>query len=172
VIVFVAVNPLLYGNTGDRIVGLIQHRQDEMQFQRTVFNTQAVPDDLESRVRRVAQRAFDTYGTPRGTLPYPPDAVLMVAGPAVLTWRAIAELRNGRSGASLLFLFWLGTTYAVITPNLGFDSSHYYAPLVTLNAITSGVFVGAATIEIAQLAGRARRGRQSIRHQKVQTPTT
>jgi hypothetical protein len=42
----------------------------------------------------------------------------------------------------LLFLCWMLTFYAIIGASLGFDSAHYYAPLVAANAICSGVAVG------------------------------
>lgn len=174
-VLFVIVNPLLYVMPAERIIGLVQHRQDEMEFQRSVFSDQAVPDDLQVRMTRVAWRAFDTYATPPGPLPVSVDAVLVPVGIAVLAWRSVAELRRQRSGPALLFLCWLGASYAVVTPNLGFDSSHYFAPLVALNALTMGVAVETAIGLIAQLPRRFREGRRRGRDQpdqKVQAPTT
>ena len=172
VILFVAVNPLLYVSPAERIVGLVQHRQDEMEFQRSVFTSQAVPDDLAARVARVARRAFHTYATPRGPLPLSPDVVLVPIGLAVLLWRAVLDLRRAASGPPLLFLCWLGATYAVVTPNLGFDSSHYFAPLVALNVLTIGVAV-AATVRLSRSAlARLRAGRRSNEGQNVQVPAT
>jgi hypothetical protein len=172
VILFVAVNPLLYVSPAERIVGLVQHRQDEMEFQRSVFTSQAVPDDLGARLARVARRAFDTHATPRGPLPISPDVVLVPIGLAVLLWRAVVDLRKGASGPDLLFLCWLGATYAVVTPNLGFDSSHYFAPLVALNVLAIGVAV-AATVKLALSAcARLRANRRSTGDQNVQVPAT
>lgn len=171
-IVFVAVNPLLYVSPAERIVGLIQHRQDEMQFQRSVFTSQAVPDDLGARVARVARRTFDTHATPRGPLPISPDVALVPVGLVVLGRRSLLGLRHGTAGPTLLLLCWLGGTYAVITPNLGFDSSHYFAPLVTLNVLVVGLAV-AAIARLAVGAGlRLRANRRSEANQNVQAPAT
>jgi hypothetical protein len=172
VIVFVAVNPLLYVDPAVRIVGLVQHRQDEMEFQRSVFTTQAVPGDLTSRVARVTQRTFDSYGTPRGPFPISVDAVLVPVGLLVLAWRTVRELRVQTAGPNLLFLSWLGATYSVVTVNLGFDSSHYYAPLVTLNLVCAGVAVGAIVAESRRIVRRWRPGRDARPSaQNVQVPS-
>ena len=169
-IVFVAVNPLLYVRPVDRVVALIQHRQDEMQFQRSVFTVQAVPDELSARVNRVTQRTFETYATARGPLPVSPDLLLVPIGLALLGWRAIVDLRRGQAGPPLLFLCWLGAAYAVVTPNLGFDSSHYFAPLVTLNIVAIGTAVAAIFSTSARLVRRLQRRRAPDRRQKVQAP--
>jgi hypothetical protein len=172
VIVFVAVNPLLYVRPVDRIAGLIQHRQDEMELQRSVFSSQAVPDDLSSRIARVARRAFHTYATPRGPLPVSTDVVLVPLGLAVLGWRSAIDLRRGRSGPAVLFLCWFAATYVVVTPNLGFDSSHYFAPLVTLNTVASGVAIAATAWTMLGRAARHQRRPWAGPGQNVQAPTT
>jgi len=169
--VFVAVNPLLYVKPAERIVGLIQHRQDEMEFQRSVFASQSVPEDVRTRVMHVAWRAFDSYATPRGPIPISVDVVLVAAGLGTLAWRSVRDLRRLRAGPSLLFLCWLVATYAVVTPNLGFDSSHYFVPLVTLNVLTSGVAIAAAVTLARRLSARMRPASSSDRDQKVQAPT-
>lgn len=171
VVLFVAVNPLLYVTPVERAVNLIRHRSDEMEFQRSVFSSQSVPDDLGSRISRVGRRAFDDYATPGGPSPMSPDVILVPLGAAVLAWRAIVSLRVGFAGPSLLTLCWLVATYLVVTPNLGFDSSHYFAPLVTLNVIVGGV----ATSALASLVWRTGQtfgaGRTRAR-QNVQAPST
>lgn len=172
VIVFVAVNPLLYVNPADRVIGLVQHRQDEMQFQRSVFVGQAVPDDLQARIARVVWRTFDSHATRRGPLPVPVDVLLVPFGLLTLAWRAGAELRRSLPGPALLLLCWICATYAVITPHLGFDSSHYFAPLLTLNVIVMGVGVAVAFGAVARLAARVQRGSAPALAQKVQAPTT
>jgi 4-amino-4-deoxy-L-arabinose transferase-like glycosyltransferase len=169
-VVFVAVNPLLYVMPADRIVGLIQHRQDEMEFQREVFNAQAVPDELSARIARVGRRAFGSYALPRGPLPVSVDAILVPVGLAVLGWRSITDLKRRRTGPSLLFICWLGATYAVVTPNLGFDSSHYFAPLVALNVITMGVAVASAVRMSTSLVRYLRARRWPRAGQNVQAP--
>jgi hypothetical protein len=171
VIVFVAVNPLLYVDPAVRIVGLVQHRQDEMQFQRSVFSSQAVPDDLASRMDRVGQRTFDTYASPRGSLPISLDALLVPAGLLILAWRTAQALRARTAGPSLLFLCWLGATYAVVTVNLGFDSSHYYAPLIALNLLCAGVAVAALVDAVRRFVQRRRSGLNRLApDQNVQVP--
>jgi hypothetical protein len=170
IVVFVVVNPLLYVNPAERIVGLVQHRQDEMEFQRSVFTLQAVPEDLWLRVHRVIWRAFESYATPPGLLPISPDLLLVTFGVGLLAWRSINDFRRGWSGPSFLFLCWLVATYAIVTPNLGFDSSHYFAPLVALNTITIGVVVEATFRALARPAGRLRGVRSPDASQNVQAP--
>ncbi|HZO26269.1 MAG TPA: phospholipid carrier-dependent glycosyltransferase [Chloroflexota bacterium] len=171
-IVFVAVNPLLYVNPANRVVGLIQHRQDEMQFQRSVFSVQAVPEDLQSRISRVAWRTFDSYATPRGPLPLPIDLVLVPLGLLALAWSASVALRQGMAGPALLFLCWLAATYAVITPNLGFDSSHYFAPLVVLNVVTMGVGIAVLARALVRRIARFQWRAVPVPDQNIQAPTT
>jgi 4-amino-4-deoxy-L-arabinose transferase-like glycosyltransferase len=170
VVLFVVLNPLLYVMPVERAIGLIRHRHDEMEFQRSVFTRDAVPDEVGARIRRVAKRTFDDYATPNGSLPASPDVVLVPLGICVLAWRAIVELRRRFAGPALLLLCWLGTTYLVVTPNLGFDSSHYFAPLVALNVIVGGVALSAGARgawHLARLVIARRRGRQN-----VQVPST
>jgi len=84
VVLFVAVNPLLYLMPVQRAIALIQHRHDEMEFQRSVFTSQSVPDELPARIERVASRTFDDYATPAGPLPVSPDVVLVTVGVLLL----------------------------------------------------------------------------------------
>ena len=63
----------------------------------------------------------------------------------------------------------------MVTPNLGFDSSHYFAPLVALNVVAMGVAVAAAIWAAVRVAGRLRARRDdpgvaSAQDQKVQAP--
>ncbi len=153
-ILFVAVNPLLYQRPTERIVLLVQHRQDEMAFQRMIFVRQAVPEALSDRVRRVALRVFDTNATPHGDAPLAPDVLLVVAGLAVTIRRSAREVRRRVPGPAVLFLCWTGATYAVVTANLGFDSSHYYVPLVALNMVLIGVAVDAGVHGLLRLRTR------------------
>ena len=53
--------------------------------------------------------------------------------------RAVRELRARHAGLPLLFLCWTLATYAIVTVNLGFDSSHYFGPLVSLNMVLGGL---------------------------------
>jgi 4-amino-4-deoxy-L-arabinose transferase-like glycosyltransferase len=170
IVLFVALNPLLYVLPVERAIGLIRHRHDEMEFQRSVFTRDAVPDELDARIGRVAKRAFHDYATPRGPLPVSLDVVLVPVGIGLLGWRAVIELRRRFAGPALLLLCWLSTTYLVVTPNLGFDSSHYFAPLVALNVIVGGVAVAAGVHGLWQVT-RAKIARRRGR-QNVQVPST
>jgi hypothetical protein len=172
IVLFVAVNPLLYPRPIDRSLALVRYRQDEMQFQRSVFVPQAVPDDLTERVKRVGLRVFSTYATPRGPVPIAVDGVLVAVGLAVLARRADRDLRRRRAGPALLLLCWVAASYAVITANLGFDSSHYYAPLVTLNVLVMGVAIESAGRRAHQLVRRAPGLDRRARRQKTQAPAT
>jgi 4-amino-4-deoxy-L-arabinose transferase-like glycosyltransferase len=157
-VLFVAVNPLLYLRPTERIVMLVQHRQDEMAFQREVFVDQAVPEELPDRIARVARRVFDTYATPHDDAPLAPDVLLVVAGLGLIAWRSAHELRRRVPGAGLLFLCWTLATYGVITVNLGFDSSHYYVPLVALNTVLMGVAIDAGVDGMRRLRVRRTAG--------------
>jgi 4-amino-4-deoxy-L-arabinose transferase-like glycosyltransferase len=154
VALFIAVNPLLYPAPIGRTLALIQHRRDEMEFQQDTFDSQAVPDGLTAHMARMAYRVFVTYATPRGPLPISPDVVLGAIGALILSGRAWRELRQGRAGPRLLFLLWALAFYGVITANLGFDSAHYYAPLVTANVICSGVAIGEAVAVVLAVTRR------------------
>jgi len=171
IIVFVVVNPLLYVNPIERMVALVRHRQDEMQFQRTVFDDQAVPAELGARVARVGRRAFGTWATPAGPLPVSPDMLLVPAGLALLLWRARCELIEQTAGPSLLFLCWLAATYAIVTVNLGFDSSHYFAPIVTLNLLLGGTAISGGMMALWRRTRRDRSGHGSGT-QYTHAPTT
>jgi 4-amino-4-deoxy-L-arabinose transferase-like glycosyltransferase len=170
VVLFVAVNPLLYLMPVQRAIHLVQHRHDEMELQRSVFSSHAVPDELGARIERVGQRAFDDYATPGGPLPASPDVVLVPLGLAVLAWESIRELRRRAPGPAFLMLCWVVLHYLIITPNLGFDSSHYFAPLVTANLIVGGVAV-AALLGLAGRIGRSRFGLGRRASQNVQVPS-
>ncbi|MFN8635713.1 MAG: phospholipid carrier-dependent glycosyltransferase [Chloroflexota bacterium] len=172
VVLFVAVNPLLYVRPAERALALLQHRKDEMEFQRAVFSAQAVPDGVWPHVSRVAWRTFETYATPSGPLPFSPDVLLVAAGVGVLAWHTVSELRRRQPGPLTLFGCWLVTTYALVTQNLGFDSSHYYAPLVSSNVIVGGVAVAALLDCVWPLVGRRLAGRMGADAQNVQTPAT
>ena len=66
------------------------------------------------------------------------------------TWeRMLDELRRGcdagrRLGPRALLLNWTLLLYTGAIANLGFDSSHYYAPLVTANTLLQAVGLAAA----------------------------
>lgn len=145
IIAFVIVNPLVYPDPFGRTRMLLMHRRDEMAQQQATWPNQAVPPDLGSRARTVARRVFDQYATFRMSAPVTPDVLLVIGGLAFLAAGAWRELvRQRRPGERTLFLAWVLGTYAIVTANLGFDSSHYYAPLVMLNAVLGGIAIGGA----------------------------
>jgi len=150
-ILFIVVNPLLYPSPAGRTLALLKQRQDEMEFQQDVFERQAVPDDLGSRVERVLTRVTVTFATPKGPLPISPEVPFVAAGMIVVAVLAGLDLRRWHAGRPLLFLLWTAGFYAVITVNLGFDSPHYYAPLVTANAVLAGLAVGALAEAVRKL---------------------
>ena len=49
------------------------------------------------------------------------------------------RVRTTFTSTAPLFLCWVAAVYAGSTINLGFDSSHYYAPLVLLNVVLDAV---------------------------------
>ena len=141
---FVVVNPLVYPDPFGRSRALLAHRREEMMQQQAIWPDQSVAPDLGSRVATVARRAFDEFATFRTIDPVAPDVLLVIGGLALLVagaWREVARRRQ--PGEQTLFLAWVLATYAIITTNLGFDSSHYYAPLVMLNVILGGIATGA-----------------------------
>ena len=144
-IAFVVVNPLVYPDPFGRARALLAHRREEMLQQQAIWPEQSVAPDLRSRGATVARRAFDEFATFRMIDPVAPDVPLVIVGLTFVVagaWRELA--RSRQPGERTLFLAWILATYAVVTANLGFDSSHYYAPPVTLNVILGGVAVGAA----------------------------
>jgi len=92
--------------------------------------------------------------------------VLVSVGLGLLARRAYRELRRRAPGPSLLFLCTVLASYLVVTPNLGFDSTHYYAPLVTLNMVLGGsalaAGLGLAWRTLAPLTTRRRRTSQNV----------
>jgi 4-amino-4-deoxy-L-arabinose transferase-like glycosyltransferase len=169
-IVFIVVNPLLYPSPVGRTLLLIQQRREEMEFQQDVFEGLAVPGGLDSRVARAGYRVFVTYATRPGPLSVSPDVLLASVGFAVLVVSAVRDLRRGQANGPLIFLLWALAFYAVIIANLGFDSAHYYAPLVTSNLIAGGLAIGLAARLAAAAIGRRWPGRGTS--QNTQIPAT
>lgn len=143
-VLFVAVNPLLWQRPVERAVMLVQHRQREMQFQQATFTDQAVPADPIARVGTMARRVFVSFATPRGPLPVSMDVLLVPLGLLVLARRVMTEQRARVPERATLVLCWIAASYAIVTTNLGFDSSHYYASLIALNVLLMGLATEAA----------------------------
>jgi hypothetical protein len=117
-----------------------------------VFTDQAVPEHLAARITRVGWRAFGTWATPGVGLPLSPDVLLVPTGLLLLAWRSERDLRRRVAGPALLFLCWTAATYAIVTVNLGFDSSHYFAPLVSVNMALGGLALATAGRGLWKLA--------------------
>ena len=163
IITFVVVNPLLYPDPFGRATALLVHRRDEMLQQQATWPGQSVAPELTARMATVARRAFDEFATFRMIDPLTPDVLLVLAGMAWLAagaWRELARRRH--QGERTLLLAWVLATYGITTANLGFDSSHYYAPMVMLNVILGGIAVG--------IAGGTAAGWVARWVQKVQVP--
>jgi Dolichyl-phosphate-mannose-protein mannosyltransferase len=157
VLAFIAVNPLLYPNPIARTAMMFEHRREEMRAQQRAFPRQAVPDDIRIRSRLVGQRVFLDWSSFRGSRWVVVDALLVASGILVGLVATGRDLAARRPLGPLAFLLcWALATYAGVTINIGYDSMHYYGPLVTANTLLSGVAVSAA---LSWLAGRLRRAR-------------
>jgi hypothetical protein len=149
---FWIVNPLLYSDPLGRTVGLVEHRYQEMQQQRITMPRQAVPDGPGARALVVAQRVFGDYPSIR--LPGRPlwDGLLLAVGIATV---GLVVARRTTAGnvrqRHAIILCWVGANYVVTVLSLGFDSSHYYAPLVLVAAVVHaliGRVAGAGQMEV------------------------
>ena len=144
VVTWIAVNPLLYPDPVGRSAMMFQHRRDEMRQQAQNAPRLAVPPELSARVELVARRAFGQYGTLGHWSGLPLDGLLAAGGLAaagLASWRAVRG--GGVPDRPALLLCWSATIYAGVTVNLGLDSTHYYAPLVTINTLLGGIGVAA-----------------------------
>lgn len=163
--VFVAVNPLLYPDPVGRTVMLFEHRREEMRQQQRNWPSQAVPDDLGVRAGRVGRRVFGEHATLRPYSPLPLDAALVASGLAVAVLATLRDLVARRPlGPRTLLLCWVLAVYGGVTPNLGFESTHYYAPPLTINVVLEALALATA---LGWLLGRAR----SIRLPTIVGPT-
>jgi hypothetical protein len=152
---FVAVNPLLYPSPIDNTVLLFDFRYLEMQAQRRIWPGDAVPDSLPVRSELVARSVFGDYGTVGGASP-PLEVLLFAGGLGVTLLTVVRHLKAGQPfGPAALFLCWVLATYVASIVYLGFDSSHYYIPLVQLNVVLEAVALSWAA---GWLSDRARLG--------------
>ena len=153
---FVAVNPLLYPNPVGNTALLFDFRSIEMQEQRRIWPDDAVPDSLPVRLELVAKSVFRDYGTVSGASP-PLELLLFAGGLGVALLTVVRHLKAGQPfGPSALFLCWVLATYVASVVYLGFDSPHYYIPLVQLNVVLEAVALSWAA---GWLSDRARLGR-------------
>ena len=140
VVVFVAVNPLLYPNPAWRSLMLFEHRRIEMEQQAIGTPRLAVPTDLGDRSTLMFRRTFQDWGTFDRRLGLPLDAPLTAIGfgaVLVATWRSI-RVREALGPAALV-LCWASSVFVVSTLNFGFDSSHYIAPPATVAVVLQAV---------------------------------
>ncbi len=157
VLVFVAVNPLLYPNPAMRTVMLFEHRREEMQQQALGTPRLAIPDDVRVRAGMLFGRTFQDWGTFESRLGLPLDAPLAAIGLGVIvlaTWRSIR--RREVLGPPALLLCWTLAVYGVSTLNFGFDSSHYIAPPATVAVLLQAVALATLATGAVRL-GRRRR---------------
>ncbi len=174
-VVFVVVNPLLYPDPVGRSVLLFEHRREEMRQQITRAPWLGTPADLTDRTLFAGRRAFVEYGTFQRWLGVPLDAPLAAAGlglTLVATWRSLR--RREPPGPPTLLLCWTLASYTLSVLNFGYNSSHYFAPLVSLNVILQALALGAVVGWVARKLPSGRlpawsRGdaRLAVRHDSV-----
>jgi hypothetical protein len=156
---FVAVNPLLYPNPIGNTALLFQFRALEMEEQRRTWPVDAVPDSLPVRLELIAKSVFRDYGTV-GRVSLPLEVLLFAGGLGITLLIVARDLKAGRPfGPPALFLCWVLATYALSTVYLGFDSPHYYAPLLQLNVVLEAVALSWATSRLLDRARRRAPGR-------------
>jgi 4-amino-4-deoxy-L-arabinose transferase-like glycosyltransferase len=144
VVIFVAVNPLLYPNPAWRSVLLFEHRRDEMEAQALGTPRLAIPNDVAVRAAMMYRRTFEDWGTFEARSGLPLDGPLAALGLGVVafaTWRSIR--RREVLGPPALVLCWTLAVYVVSTVNFGFDSSHYVAPPATVAVLLQAVALAA-----------------------------
>jgi 4-amino-4-deoxy-L-arabinose transferase-like glycosyltransferase len=142
---FILLNPLLYPDPIGRTLMMLDHRRLEMQVQQRRWPDDAVPPVLTDRAAVVAERVFvDWAGLPR--LPLGLLEVSVTALGVGASVSAIARRCDDgrRLGPRALLLNWTLLLYTGAIANLGFDSSHYYAPLVTANTLLQAIGLAAA----------------------------
>jgi len=119
---------------------MLQFRSGAMAAQRQTWPSDAVPDGLAAHLQRLAQRSFDDYGSLAPIDPIPLDLPLALLGLVVAlaaAWRE--QSSSGAPGRYSLFLCWVLATYAGSVALLGWDSEHYYAPVISLNVVLEGL---------------------------------
>ena len=157
VLAFVFVNPLLYPHPVLRTLMLFEHRLEEMEYQALGTPRQAVPEDLLVRAEIVYRRTFVEFGIFDSWLGLPLDAPLAALGfgiAAFAVWRALR--RRETPGPMALLACWTISVYGISTANLGFDSSHYFAPTALVGVVLQAVAL--ATL-LAALWGLVQRRR-------------
>lgn len=145
IIVFTAVNPLLYVDPIGRTLMLFDHRLDEMEDQAAGAPRLAVSSEPSARIQLVQRRVFNEFGTISERTEVPVDAALAIVGLAttiLATWDALR--RGAPPGPLTLLLCWSVSTFTISIAALGFNSTHYYAPLVTISVMLGGI--AAATL--------------------------
>jgi hypothetical protein len=155
-IVFILANPLLYPDPLGRTVMLFRHRQEEMRQQMISTPYLAAPEEIGPRAGLVARRAFEEYGTIQRWARLPLDAAVVAVGLGVTiaaTWQGIR--RRELPGPRALLLCWTVATYSLSTWNFGYNSSHYFAPLVTLNVVLQALALAVAVHWALSARGRA-----------------
>lgn len=164
VVAFVIANPLLYPDAVGRTVAMFEHRRAEMEEQRAIWPRDAVPADLVARSGLLFRRTFVDHATFRGAGSGYVEAIAVAAGLVAAAWRVF---RSGREAfPALLLVCWALALYGGVTPNLGFDSTHYYAPLLLVNALLSAYALAAL---VAWIWPRAQMVQVPIRYRGART---
>jgi len=159
-VVFLAVNPLLWPDPVGRTRAMLAFRQQEMFGQRTLNEELAVPEGIATRLVFMLRRsAFDEPWAAR-RLGVPIEGVLMAIGVGVVAARIWQQRRAGALvGPEAVLGTWLLVMIAGTAPNLGIDWDRYYLPIVALGLI----FAGAGTAALVDGARRIVSSRRAPR---------
>jgi hypothetical protein len=155
-VVFVAVNPLLWSNPIGRVQAMLAFRQQEMFGQRTLNEELATPESTVGRTVLLLRQSFVGEMPLARRTGLPIEAVFAGVGVAVLGWRVLRARRSGGLvGAEATLLVWLLVFVVGTAPNLGIDWDRYYLPTVALGLLLAGVGVEAGVWAIVGAARRS-----------------
>lgn len=154
-VVFLAVNPLLWPDPIGRVQAMLAFRQQEMFGQRTLNAELATPDSTVGRTVLLARQSLVGEMPLARRTGLPVEAILAVGGLAVLGWRIWrARQAGGLVDADALLLVWLLVFVVGTAPNLGIDWDRYYLPTVALGLLLAGV---GAEAGVGAIVGTVRR---------------
>jgi hypothetical protein len=135
----------------------------------------AVPDDLSVRSGLTYRRVFEEYGTMHSRIGLPLDLPLATVGLAtalIATWRSVR--RRAPLGPRTLLLCWTVAIFVVSTVNLGFISSHYFAPQVMISVLLEALALATLLTGLAGVVRLLQRRaiRSTVRPASVDPPAT
>jgi hypothetical protein len=155
-VVFLAVNPLLWSNPIGRVQAMLAFRQQEMFGQRTLNAELATPESTVGRAVLLLRQSFVGEMPLARRTGLPVEAAFAVGGLVVLGWRIVRTRQaGGLVGAEAMLLVWLLVFVVGTAPNLGIDWDRYYLPTVALGLLLAGV---GAEVGVGAIVGAVRRG--------------